>query len=538
MLMSNPDSAYHLLKNMSDAASKEDDYEQMCYDLLLFRAEDLCYLPHHNTLTIQRIITYATTHHDKNLLMQAYYCMGCLYRDKDDAQQALIHFQKSLDNSEGSSNYDFIARIYRQMGHLQILGYSYEEALPLYQKALHYFKLADDRWAIPDALTDIAHIYDIQHNYHIALNYSREAYRKAYTLSDKSKYDVIAIELSEYYYKLGLYDSTKSVLGNIAIDKIKKSQDKAIFYLQKGYISYLDNHVDSAITYFEKAARYGENRTKRGAYSVLCELYRNEDNTSQALKYALLSQEAAEKEEKENHNQEVTQLQSLYNYNRTEVKNKILADKNKEKERIIFIMSLTLLSFCIGALLYRQQMRRKRELQNRMLEKLNEQNKMSREYINKKEQEIEELKKKSESNTNPVMALKLQRENDKSKADIRWSEEIWHTFRAEKIYREFHDIIRNEERPNCIAAYFEKIREKIDLYFDNFGQRLQEYDPDVSRQQLRICYLIKAEFTPVEMSAILHVGKQAVSNIRKRMAQRYFNGITNGKTIDEFIHDF
>lgn len=541
--MTNPDSAYKILHNMKDQMLNETRYTQMYYQLLLFRSEDLCCIPHRTDSIIRKIMNDGEMNGDKRLLMSAYYCMGCYYRDKHDAQQALIFYQKALDSSEKSKDYALIARIYSQMGHLQLSGYSYEQALPLYQKALYYFKLANDSLTIPSAIVDLAHVYEIQHQYNAALSYYKEAYTTANSLYNKSISSNIDLDLINLYYKLRKYDSAKMLLSSIQESSFSLDRDKSAYYLQKGYLYRIDNKTDSAVHYLNKAAQYGRTKIKNKAYRALCELYCNKNNSNLALKYALLNIDTMQRERMEASDEEIAQLQSLYNYSRVEEKSRKLTEKNKTNETTIFLLTVVMLSLCLVGLHYRHKDVQRREIQRKVIEKLKEQYKTSREYITAKEKEIERLREQKNIDEKLLSAktAMLQIEADKSVYNSKWSEKAWKMFRESDVYNSFHHAVSKNEitcNHDAIRKHFNAIKEQIDLIFDDFGQRLQEYCPDISKQQIKICYLIKAEFSPSEMGIILFVGKQAISNIRSRMAKKFFSGINTSKTFDEFIHDF
>lgn len=542
MMMINRDSAYKTLTIMSKKIEGESEYSKQYYQLLLFRSADLCYIPHSSDSIVKEAIKYGKRINSNTILMQAYYCEGCFYRDKEDAEQALVYYQKALDISKGNTNYNLIGRIYNQIGYLQIFGQSYNDALSFYKKALYNFKLANDSLTIPSAIINIARVYDAQQNDSLALPYYKQAYSLANKLSDKYCSTLIAIELSGIYYTLQQYDSASSLINKTIPSKLKGKQDLAVYYLNKGKISYTDNKIDSAIFYLQESSKYADNRTKRITYNALSQIFKEDkQNYRQALSYLKECLSATDAYRKETHDEEVTRLQSLYNYTRSEKRNKELTKRNNANETIIFISIISLLSLSIVMLLYRHKSTKKRELQKRVIDKLRLQHEASQEYMTEKDKEITELRKQKECNEEKITSLVtlLEVKSDKLRLEAKQNDKRWTIFRESDVYRTFHKILEeNKATGEELKRQETVIKEEIDKLFDDFGIRLQECFPYISKQQIRICYLIKAEFSPTEMSTILSVGKQAVSNIRYRMTKNFFSGIDTTKTIDEFIHDF
>ncbi len=82
IMLKEPAKALSMLDSIRMTIKNQPVETQRYYDLLLFRVNDMCYIPHKSNDTIQKCITYYTKHCDNDKLMAAYYCMGCFYRDK------------------------------------------------------------------------------------------------------------------------------------------------------------------------------------------------------------------------------------------------------------------------------------------------------------------------------------------------------------------------------------------------------------------------------------------------------------------------
>ena len=69
----------------------------MYYDLLDLKVNDKMYVRHTSDSLIKRITAFYETYGDRDKLLESYYYMGRVYRDLNDAPEALKYFQKALD---------------------------------------------------------------------------------------------------------------------------------------------------------------------------------------------------------------------------------------------------------------------------------------------------------------------------------------------------------------------------------------------------------------------------------------------------------
>ena len=91
----NPEEARPLLDRLRDSLSLFDEEQHMYYDLLDLKVNDKMYVRHTSDSLIKRITAFYETYGDRDKLLESYYYMG-VYRDLNDAPEALKYFQKAL----------------------------------------------------------------------------------------------------------------------------------------------------------------------------------------------------------------------------------------------------------------------------------------------------------------------------------------------------------------------------------------------------------------------------------------------------------
>ena len=114
----NPEEARPLLDRLRDSLSLFDEEQHMYYDLLDLKVNDKMYVRHTSDSLIKRITAFYETYGDRDKLLESYYYMGRVYRDLNDAPEALKYFQKALDVAGDTRKYRLLSNVYSQMGTL------------------------------------------------------------------------------------------------------------------------------------------------------------------------------------------------------------------------------------------------------------------------------------------------------------------------------------------------------------------------------------------------------------------------------------
>ena len=155
-----PDSALSIL-NKIENINQLSEKDHATYCLLLTQAQDLNYITHTSDSLIKIAATYFEKSNDKQHSMLAYYYLGRVNSDLQDALQAQEYYLRALEIGEDSKNYTLLIKIYNNLGTL----YAYQDindmALPMYKKVLSYLELEPDSVKTAFTLRNIARIYSL-----------------------------------------------------------------------------------------------------------------------------------------------------------------------------------------------------------------------------------------------------------------------------------------------------------------------------------------------------------------------------------------
>ena len=82
---------------------------------------------------------------------------------------------------------------------------------------------------------------------------------------------------------------------------------------------------------------------------------------------------------------------------------------------------------------------------------------------------------------------------------------------------------------------WKKVEAEMAVLHPHLGQKLYAYGVHLTDIQMRVCWMARLRIPPKEMSTILKLTKQGVSNIRSRLYQKFLGKKGNGLMFDEFI---
>ena len=92
--------------------------QQMHYDLIYAKAMNKSFVDFTTDSVMKRVVAYYDKHGSVNERMLAYYLLGCVYRDLQDAPASLDNYYKAVelaDTTSASCNYALLARIHGAM---------------------------------------------------------------------------------------------------------------------------------------------------------------------------------------------------------------------------------------------------------------------------------------------------------------------------------------------------------------------------------------------------------------------------------------
>jgi hypothetical protein len=230
-------------------------------------------------------------------------------------------------------------------------------------------------------------------------------------------------------------------------------------------------------------------------------LYKDLKNYPVSFKYLELYNDISTENLAKSHHEEVTRLQALYNYQRTENKNKELDMENEQNRTVILWLVSVILIGVIAILLYRQRNIVMLQQKNRLIEELKKQQKVS-----------------SSAKT----------------------EDPWTRFRKSDIYGIFRNAVVDGELvygSDQMNRYWTELTTTTDEIFENLSLKLTGICPTINDRERKLCMLTKLDLPFVTMAILLYTTPSNITNMRNRLSRKCRYADSNGKPFDDFIHD-
>ncbi|MBP3512592.1 MAG: hypothetical protein J6K19_11195 [Prevotella sp.] len=539
--MSSPQKAIIFLDSMSSAMKSAPKHEQMYYELLRIKAADKAYIVHTSDSSILTVVKYYEKNDDKGMLPEAYYYAGSVYRDLNDAPQALEYYQKAESMLDSDDNRFLLSRIYGQEGFIYLTQYLYNLALDSYFKAYKLNKAQKDTVSIIYNLRDIAYIYGETNHKKKCIYFYGKALELSKEIDNKDLKAEVEAQMASFYIKLKEYDKAMKYLEEYlhkdnGIDRSPVCNMAAKIYMNK-------KQYDSAFKYCIELLDSGTIYAKQTASRFLTEIYMMRNDNENARKSLNIFNECTDSVNRITATESIARMNSLYNYNRHEKEILILRSESADRLNIIlFLTALISIAAAAGAIIFikvRQWQKEKINKMKRLKKMLFEQ---SHEYIAANKTKIAELENSIHDITKETLMLREQIEQQKS--DLAFANEvaIKKQERASKlkiilqdtpIYQTLQKRIKTGKTVS--TDEWNILDNTVNGMIENFHERIYEYY-DISIRDYRICLLIRLGFSTSEMSNLLNYSHSAISKARQRLQEKFFNDDGSGKDFDRFIN--
>lgn len=416
--------------------------------------------------------------------------LGRVNSDLQDALQAQEYYLKALEIGEDSKDYTLLINIYNNLGTLYAHQDINDMALPMYKKALSYLELEPDSVKTAFALRNIARIYSLTQKPDSSIIY----YKRAISYSAIKNRASILTDLGNLYLSLKDYkkayqciEKAKPLIGN----------EKTLYslYLSKGELHIATNQLDSAKFYLNHCVKSSNIHTRAGSLYHLAQIAQKEKNINDLIKYSNLYEQTRNSIVDSLHFENTRLTQSMFNYQR------IVNEKNKyEKEatqRMILIYQVIIvfsIIFILSFIFFKKEQNRKK----RFAHLKEEQYKRSQQYIEDNEKQISQL------TDNSSLYIRIHRENDIQLGPNEW----------------------------------EELHQLIDATYPDFTNRLIKLYPQISIEEIHICYLVKMQLPIKKIAFIMHITSSGVSQCRRRLYKKFTGEPQNTEKFDKFISDF
>ena len=532
-----PDSALSIL-NKVENINQLSEKDHATYCLLLTQAQDLNYITHTSDSLIKIAATYFEKSNDKHKASLSYYYMGRVNTDLHDALKAQEFYLKALEIGEKTKDYHLLAKICNNLGTLYNYQDIYDLALPMQKKALYYINMEQkqDTVNMSYILRNTARTFTLMNLEDSAVICHKQAlkYSRPYNISS------ILVDLGNIYIYKNEYVEAKKYI-DLAQNSTTILKTLYPIYLSKGKLLSAMGQLDSAKYYLTQCSQSSNIYTQAGSLYHLAQVALKENDLNNYVKYTETYSTLRDSITKHSHFENIRIAQSMFNYQRI-AKEKDQFEK-KAAQRMIFIYQVIIIFFLTIAI-FIFIFKREKIKKKRLTELKEEQYKRSQQYIENNNKQIfqltETLHSKQEEMSEverqlyEARKLMLEMENRQifeKQGTILLLEKDFHN---SSIYIRIH----REDDIQLSPSEWEELHQLIDATYPDFTNRLIRLYPQISIEEIHICYLVKMQLSIKKIAFIMHITSSGVSQCRRRLYKKFTGEPQNTEKFDRFIADF
>ena len=551
LLNSKPDSALVVLEEIRDSKADWPRSQQMHYELVYAQAQNKAYVNFTTDSIVLSLVDYYNRHGNANEQMMANYMAGCAYRDLEDALSALKYLNLAVDAvDEGDEDCDLntLMRVYSQMG-------------GLYQRvaAFESERIADSHaerlaWQICDTLS--------------ALRLMRLRASTLYDAHQPLQSLMILDSIIQFCNKHGLPEQTKIIYpmrikyhietnNALSADSLLREYEQKMniqpltpdekiiditHFYRKGLYYNLIEQPDSAIMMFQKLIRLinirslytvGKYDLREGAFKGLSEAYSYKHQADSVIKYANLYCQWNDSSIRARASEHLLRFQSLYNY--TKIQEQALKAEQKASRLRVIIILLVVFATTIVIVawsIYQKRLKKERQKQiatNKEYQLLLHELEKSAEELLLVKTDSERFQREKESEIQKLQtALAMYQDNEQSVEQ--WSDE--RAIFACDIAKRLHSLSSHAQKAtpnelNCLLVTAQNA-------FPKFYANITDASKGLSHTEIIISILIRFRFIPSEISLLLGLSSQRITNLKSSVNQKLF-GTQGAKTLDSHL---
>ena len=545
----NPDTVLTMLDRMDFSSMSK--FERMHAELLKGKAMNKAYVNFTTDSVMLEVVDWYERHGNANQKMLAYYILGCAYRDLEDAPSALKYLNlavDAVDEKDGDCDLHTLMRVYSQMG-------------GLYQRvaAFENERIADSHaeqlaWQIGDTISALrlmrlraSTLYDaLQQSEALMILDSIVQFCNEHGLPEQTKniYPMrikYHIQTKNATYADSLLRVYESKMGIRPSTRDEDIVDITHFY-RKGLYYNLIEQPDSAIQMFKRLLQLINKRPlytvsrhelREGSYQGLLEAYSLKHQPDSVIKYANLYCQWNDSSTRAKSSEHLLRYQSLYNY--AKIQDQALKAEQKASRLRLTMILLVVIGIAIAIIvwsIYQKRLKKERQKQiatNKEYQLLLHELEKSTEELLLVKTDSERFQREKESEIQKLQtALAMYQDNEQSVEQ--WSDE--RAIFACDIAKRLHSLSSHAQKAtpnelNCLLVTAQNA-------FPKFYANITDASKGLSHTEIIISILIRFRFIPSEISLLLGLSSQRITNLKSSVNQKLF-GTQGAKTLDSHL---
>ena len=466
--------------------------------------------------------------------------LGKIYSTTGDFPSALEIFLKGIEIAKVSDNIYMSEWLYKEIGDVYFEQRMLKECVDYYQRYYNTASSIHDTLRMALGAERMGKVYTIYNKVDSTVFYYKKAIELAQQTA-RSEYIVpyCKYSLSDIYIQIEEFEKAKELMPRDSLN----DYNWAYWHLGQ-------NHIDSAIYYFEKLQdRYGL-PVHEESYRYLAQLEENKGNLSKALSYYRALPAIADSLTEQSRVEETRRIDAQYNVNLFQKERDDLAFQNHISNILLgtILVIVVLVAFIVfyawrfyqqkknAEILLERRLRREKERQHRQSISQIEENKQKIALL---EQQLTEAYRRNDMAVVDRIKLDtelLTTENQNLEVRQQRKELALKEFQESKLYKQIK-CSSHENNFHLSETEWKQLAQYIDDIYDDFSNRLLRLC-NMSEMELRACYLIKIDVPPTVISSLVCRNKNTISMLRKRLYKKITQQDGDAKQLDEFIRCF
>ena len=545
----NPDTVLTMLDCMDLSTMSRS--ERMHAELLRGKAMNKAYVNFTTDSVMLEVVDWYERHGNANQKMLAYYILGCAYRDLEDALSALKYLNlavDAVDEKDEDCDLNTLMRVYSQMGGLyqRVAAFENERIADMHAERL--------AWQICDTLS--------------ALRLMRLRASTLYDAHQPLQSLMILDSIIQFCNKHGLPEQTKIIYpmrikyhietnNALSADSLLREYEQKMniqpltpdekiiditHFYRKGLYYNLIEQPDSAIMMFQKLIRLinirslytvGKYDLREGAFKGLSEAYSYKHQADSVIKYANLYCQWNDSSIRARASEHLLRFQSLYNY--TKIQEQALNAEQKASRLRVIIILLVFFATTIVIVawsIYQKRLKKERQKQiatNKEYQLLLHELEKSADELLLVKTDSERFQREKESEIQKLQtALAMYQDNEQSVEQ--WSDE--RAIFACDIAKRLHSLSSHAQ--NATPNELNSLLVTAQNAFPKFYANITDASKGLSHTEIVISALIRFRFIPSEISLLLGLSSQRITNLKSSVNQKLF-GTQGAKTLDSHL---
>lgn len=317
---------------------------------------------------------------------------------------------------------------------------------------------------------------------------------------------------------------TENILHSGLFSNGELTQGHEFFYYYLGRYYKETLNLDSSLYYYRKlASRSADLNSQENAYRGLMEDYSQLNEMDSVVKYANLFTLLNDSANVIHSADEINKAYSHYNYSEKQT----IADKKAAEAKlyhfycILLILLLVIIIVATCFLLNSRKKKRKQELRayNLKYMEILQQYYAALEELRKLEVDVEKSKKDKEDQINRLSTLLSSYTGKFFVSD----KETERNLMEHTIVLQFHKYASTIKRPTNME--WEELYDIVKVSLFTFYDFINDKNFTLTEQERKVCILTRLHFIPSEISALLNISKQRMTNLRAKLNKTLFGDI-------------